>query len=206
MSEENKINKPVIDTRKMLYVDYDGVIYDTITALAELYNEDFKYYEDFQPASVSNLHKYDMSDMCPLATHEQIIHYFSTAHLYNNYHARLLNSNIVNALTKMGYTLTCVTIGTIANLRIKQQWLNQLSLQNLVGFNENTEDKSEFDMSDGILIDDSWKNLVTSNAKYKIHFGTTKDWDKEFEAMAITDDYIQCDDWAEIFNTLGELE
>lgn len=31
-----------------LFVDFDGVIVNTITAICDLYNEDFKYYNDYK--------------------------------------------------------------------------------------------------------------------------------------------------------------
>lgn len=38
----------MINIRK-LYIDFDGCVVNTIAAICQMYNEDFKYYKDFKP-------------------------------------------------------------------------------------------------------------------------------------------------------------
>ena len=46
-------------------------------------------------------------------------------------------------------------------------------------------DKSHIDMSDSIFIDDSYKNLATSNAKEKICFGDKYSWNEQWEGKRL---------------------
>ena len=57
-------------------------------------------------------------------------------------------------------------------------------------------DKSHIDMSDGIFIDDSVNNLITSNAELKICFGDEYDWNKNWNG-------IRCANWCDIWRLIG---
>ena len=57
------------------------------------------------------------------------------------------------------------------------------------------DDKSCIDMGDGILIDDSAKNLEQSNASLKICFGDIYEWNKTWNG-------IRLKNWMDIRNYL----
>ena len=47
------------------------------------------------------------------------------------------------------------------------------------------KDKSEIDMTDGIFIDDSYNNLITSNATEKICFGDVYSWNEKWNGKRL---------------------
>lgn len=52
-------------------------------------------------------------------------------------------------------------------------------------------DKSHIDMQDGIFIDDSYNNLITSNAMFNICFGDEYVWNKNWKG-------VRCNNWYDI--------
>ena len=54
---------------------------------------------------------------------------------------------------------------------------------------KHTEKDEYIDMSDGLFIDDSAKNLITSNAKENICFGEIYSWNKEWTGKRMNNWY-----------------
>lgn len=52
-------------------------------------------------------------------------------------------------------------------------------------------DKSHIDMQDGIFIDDSYNNLITSNAMFNICFGDKYVWNKNWKG-------VRCNNWHDV--------
>ena len=73
-----------------------------------------------------------------------------------------------------------------------------------------TADKSQYNMSGGILIDDSWKMLASSNADFKIHFGKTYEWDKGYKDACLSGkhyaEYLDCTTWEDVRIALAQIE
>lgn len=99
------------------------------------------------------------------------------------------------------YEITIVSCGYSPNLRAKELWIKEhLPYCKFIGVNfKEYSDKSHIDMSDGIFIDDSFKNLETSNAKYKICFGDEYEWNKD-------NTYIRLYNWNDVDNYISQLE
>lgn len=53
-------------------------------------------------------------------------------------------------------------------------------------------------MSNGIFIDDSYNNLITSNAMINICFGDIYTWNKDWQG-------IRCKNWHDVNDFLGGL-
>ena len=70
--------------KRILYVDFDGVIVDSIKAICDLYNEDFSYYSDFKPVDPNDVLTYDFSE-CNCASKEIIDWYFNTPRFFEKY-------------------------------------------------------------------------------------------------------------------------
>ena len=75
----------------------------------------------------------------------------------------------------------------------KEEWIKKrFPNVEFIGVNlKEHSDKSHIDMSDGLFIDDSAINLVTSNAKETICFGRTYSWNKDWTGKRLQN-------WAEI--------
>ena len=81
------------------------------------------------------------------------------------------------------FDIKVVSIGTRENLIGKQLWmLKNMPYAKLIPvLIGEDEDKSDVDMSDGILFDDSISNLISCNAKYKVCFGEEYSWNKDWD-------------------------
>jgi 5'(3')-deoxyribonucleotidase len=101
---------------------------------------------------------------------------------------------------KDNFQIIIVSCGYIPNLKGKEIWCKEhLPYTDFVGVNfEEYSDKSHIDMSDGIFIDDSMNNLVTSNAKHKICFGDIYDWNKNWDGK-------RCFNWYELEAHIGDF-
>lgn len=69
-----------------------------------------------------------------------------------------------------------------------------------VDWNEHS-DKSHIDMSDGIFIDDSTKNLSTSNARHRILFGEEKGWNRDNKGQ-----FGRCENWLKVYAKILDIQ
>lgn len=99
------------------------------------------------------------------------------------------------------YEITIVSSGYSPNLVAKELWINKhLPYCNFIGVNlKEYKDKSHINMQDGIFIDDSMQNLVTSNAILNICFGDDYEWNKNWQG-------IRCRNWMDVGNCLTKLK
>lgn len=184
---------------KKIYIDFDGVIVNTIKTICDLYNEDFKYYKDFVPVRWWNISTWDFSE-CNCATSEYIDTYFNQQRFFNKLTYMDWAKEILEELSKT-WNITIVSLGYSPNLLGKELWIKKnLPFCEFVGVNFKTHsNKSHIDMSDGVFIDDSVNNLITSNAKYKICFGDEYVWNKDWTGK-------RCHNWIELESILKEVD
>lgn len=180
---------------KTLYMDFDGVIVDTIKAIVTLYNQDFQYYKKFKPVNWWEVNTWDFEE-CNCADKKILNSYFNMPKFFN-----LLGfmEHAPETIFRMkhAFHLVVVSMGYRPNLVGKKLWMEEnLPFAEFIGVNmKKYVDKRHIDMSDGIFVDDSAKNLETSNAKYKILFGDEYPWNKNWKGK-------RCYNWAELENYL----
>lgn len=176
---------------KTLYIDFDGVIINTIETIVSLYNEDFQYYKGFKTVNWWGVNTWDFEE-CSCASKKYINSYFNTPRFFNK--ASLLEGawDVLNQM-KDDFHLVIVSMGYRPNLVGKRLWIEKnLPFVDFIGVNmKKYPDKRHIDMSDGIFIDDSSKNLATSNAKYKVLFGDVYPWNEGWEGK-------RCFNWTEL--------
>lgn len=182
---------------KKLYIDFDGVIVDTIRRITELYNEDYMYYDDFEPISPGQIKTWDFDELF-LASRKTINLYFNQPRFFNS--DLMIMTGAINYIQKLklnGYEIVVVSLGQRPNLRQKKRWINQnLDYNEFIGVDISVHsNKDHIDMSDGIFIDDMTNNLNNSNAAHKICFGKEYVWNKDW-----TGD--RCYNWEEVYNKL----
>ena len=106
-----------------------------------------------------------------------------------------MRSTWIRAINELSeyYTIKIVSHGYSPNLKQKEKWIEKKFPDvEFIGVNlKEHSDKSHIDMSDGLFIDDSAINLVTSNAKETICFGRTYSWNKDWTGKRLQN-------WAEI--------
>ena len=174
-----------------LFIDFDGCIVNTIKAICDLYNEDFKYYKKFIPIKWWEVNTWDFAE-CNCTTPEYINTYFNQPRFFERVEYMDWAKNILDELSEK-YDITIVSSGYSPNLKAKEIWIkNNLPYCNFVGVNlKKYKDKSHIDMSKGIFVDDSMSNLTTSNAKIKICFGEVYPWNENWNG-------IRCYNWHEL--------
>lgn len=175
-----------MDNIKTLYLDFDGVIVNTIKSIVGLYNEDFQYYKDFKPVEWSSIESWWFKE-CSLASEDTINGYFNTPRFFENIEFMPWAESVINDL-KQYYKIKVVSMGCQPNLYGKELWLNShFSDIEFVGieFDGHDNDKSQIDMSDGLLLDDRYDNLATSNAYMKVCFGDEYDWNWKWDGERV---------------------
>ena len=185
-----------------IYIDFDGVIVDTIAAIVELYNDDFRYYKGFKEIKPEDIHTYGFEE-CTCASKEIINTYFNTLRFFRNLEMMPKAWDSIWDLTH-DFSVQVVSHGYSPNLAIKKEWVN-IELCYGVDFRginlKQHSDKSCVDMSNGIFIDDKLKNLETSNAAHKILFGKEYEWNRGYDPEKIH----RCYDWDETMKTIKEI-
>ena len=187
---------------KKIYIDFDGVIVNTIRKIVDLYNEDFVAYKKYEPVNWVDINTWDFKEL-QAATREQINHYFNQPRFFMNLEIMPLAINIIDSLS-INNDVIIVSSGYSPNLILKEKWCKEHFLQSVkfrgVNLKEHS-DKSHIDMSNGIFIDDSMNNLTTSNADIKICFGDIYEWNKDWNG-------VRCFNWTDVQDYLklkGEI-
>ena len=120
------------------------------------------------------------------------------------------------------FDFVIVSHGNAPNLKLKKMWidkklklfLNDTKMLNqgkvdFIGVDfKDHNDKSHIDMSDGIFVEDTYDNLLTSNAKYKIVFGEQYPWNIDNEvnhATGLSESYTRCKNWMELYQEITRI-
>ena len=153
---------------------------DTISVIASLYNEDFKYYSDFEYILPEQINTWDFAE-CKCASSEYINTYFNQQRFFDRLEFMPSAYGTVREMA-INNEVIIVSSGYNPNLRAKEIFCREhLPFCKFIGVNlKQYEDKSHIDMSGGVFIDDSANNLMTSNADIKICFGDLYPWNKDW--------------------------
>ena len=179
--------------KQKLFLDFDGVIVDSVKAYCDLYNEEFKVYKNFNKANYKKVNKWNFSDQCPLAV-SYIENMFSSYKFFDL--LKLMDNNTIQIIKELQnkYKVIVCSIGTPENISYKASWIKDiLNIDDMILIAKNNAaiGKSIIDMSESIIIDDHEDNLITSNANMKICFGETKSWNKNWKG-------IRVNNWSEL--------
>ena len=184
-----------------LYVDFDGTIVDTIGRVCELYNEDYSYYDNFEPVVSDEIKTWDFNELV-LSNRKIINMYFTQPRFFHDglkpYHHAC---EVLNKIHENGDTIVVVSAGTTPNLKLKKAWLrNHIQFDDFIGVDfSNYKNKNHINMKDGILIDDMSMNLKGSSAMKTICFGREYDWNNDWKGT-------RCYTWDEVYEHLkGEI-
>lgn len=177
--------------KKKIFVDFDGVIVNTIASICETYNEDFKYYEDFTPVKWWEVDTWNFEE-CECASTEYINTYFNQQRFFDRLTYMDWAKETLDELQE-DFDITIVSSGYPPNLKAKEIWIQEnLPYCKFIGVNlEEHIDKRFVNMQDGIFIDDSAMNLVTSNALVNICFGEEYSWNRNWTGF-------RCKNWNDV--------
>ena len=180
--------------RKKLFLDFDGVIANTIEGITSLYNEDFAAYPDYQYVPWWRVETWCFKE-CNCATPDYIDHYFNQQRFFERLNFMPWAKEVISILCKV-YNVTIVSHGYSPNLLLKEAWIKaRFPDIKFIGVDlYKHSDKSCVDMYGGIFIDDNANNLKTSNAQYKFCFGDLYEWNKDWYGERLynwTDVYLK---------------
>lgn len=184
-----------------LYIDFDGCLVDTISAIVSIYNEDYCAYKKFKPIKPEDINTWNFEE-CNCASDSSINQYFNTPRFFERLEF-MPNAKTIIWLLSYNYDISIVSHGYSPNLKLKEIWIKEHlpSCINFIGVNlKEHDDKSCVDMSDGIFIEDNTKNLHSSNAFKKIVYGKSYPWNKDDAG------FIRCYDWIDIYHVIENME
>lgn len=170
-----------------IMIDFDGCIVNTIAVITKLYNEDFKYYKDFQPVDWREVNTWDFEEL-RCASKDYINTYFNQPRFFDSLEYMPLAKLVLDVLHNAGHKIIIVSAGYSPNLKGKEKWIKKnIPYAEFIGVNlKEHKDKSHVDMSGCIFIDDSSNNLLTSNALMNICFGEVYKWNEDWQGFRVS--------------------
>ncbi len=173
----------MLEDKKRLFIDFDGVIVNTIKRICDLYNYDFVCYPspkvNWKDIKTLNF------DECTGMTKELMNIYFDSPRFFEELEFMPF-AELVIKMMKNCYEIVIVSKGFSANLLLKSEWVHENIGAKFIGIGEDIS-KSEVDMAGGIFIDDKKDNLEESNADVKILFGRSYPWNEGWTGEHIKD-------------------
>lgn len=169
-----------------IYIDMDGVIINSIKAICDLYDIDFRSHQDYRKVNWSEINTWNFNEL-HLATNDHINSYFDDDRFFDRVNFMENAFEIISFLSKE-YDINIVTMGSEDNLKKKEHWLsyNLPCISEFIGVDlSQYKDKSHINMSNGIFIDDCSNNLQTSNCKLPILYGDTYVWNKDWNGIRL---------------------
>jgi 5'(3')-deoxyribonucleotidase len=157
---------------------------------------DYKSAKGYKKIHWTEINSWNFEELT-LASKEQINNYFDDSRFFEVLEFMENAKEIIEELSNTYYIVVC-TMGTQANLKLKQDWLtkNLPCVDEFIGVDINEfKDKSHIDMSGSIFVDDCSCNIETSNAECKILYGDIYEWNKEYKGKRYWN-------WTEIYKYL----
>ena len=202
--EISKIIERIEKPRTKIFIDLDCTVFNTVEQIVRMYDEDFCYYSDYEKINWKDVRTWNFTEL-KAAKPEQIDVYFNQKRFFYGVEMYDDARDIIWELS-YDYDIVFVSHGFSPNLRLKAEWVKiNFSFAEFIGVNlKEHEDKACVDMSDGIFIDDKASNLESSNAKYKICFGETYEWNEGYKAD--NKNTFIARDWKEVMKCIKKIE
>jgi len=179
-----------------LFIDFDGTIISSISTYCKTYNHLFRNELNFKEANPKLVKQYNMKDECPLV--DSPLYIFNQPYFFKHIEFMPDAEEVIKQLCKKYLTIIC-SIGTYENIALKSKFIqeNMFYINDAVLIiNQGCEmNKQIVNMGNSIFLDDVESNLYSTNAKTKILFGETYDWNKNWTGN-------RCLNWLEVANRL----
>lgn len=176
---------------KKIFIDLDGVVFDTIECICNIYNKDFKYYNDFKPVHGYEIETWNFTEL-NCASLETINSYFNQPRFFKQVKTMPWAKDIIRILA-VDYNIIFISMGDYPNLIQKEKWVKEnFPYSKFIGVNmKKHNNKAHINMNKAVFIDDSANNLYTSNAKYRICFGDKYEWNEHWDGE-------RCMNWMDV--------
>ena len=183
-----------------IIIDLDGVVFQTISTITCLYNEDHLFYKDFQPINPDDVNTWDFEEL-NLEPPEYIDKYFNQPRFFEKLELMRSAKWIINKLHQFGHNIIFCSSGSYPNLQLKRRWIaKHFSYADFIPVNlDEHKDKSHLDFSDCVFIDDVAANLETSNAPMCICFGKVYPWNKDWKGLRL-------ESWEEVYEWISTAD
>ena len=165
-----------------IYLDVDGVLIHSCQAICDILNEDRG--TNFTGDQVLS---WNFKEICPDLTDADIELLFADDRFFE--YVKWIDG-AREFINRHEDNITIVTKGTYRNIFRKTLFFNYYDMKVIIKGLPLDASKGEIDMSDGLFIDDCTKNLVESNAKYKVQFceyddglNEQREWIKGFDGL-----------------------
>lgn len=178
-----------------LFLDFDQTIVNAVEAYCETYNNIYAHCHGFEYAEWEKIKRWDLTDQCPMHTEPETL--FASWLFFELLNPMDDNTFEMLEEIKEFCDITICTIGTPENIIRKTQWIvDNLGISDMILLSQEkiTMDKSVVNMEGAVFVDDSYKNLLSSNADFKICFGTTE-WNKDWSGCRV-------DNWSQLCSVL----
>lgn len=186
--------------KRKLFFDVDNTITNSTKRFVDIYNQIYNADADW-----TKCYRWDYSDICPLLEDAETI--FAREDFYKGieFTDRYIRS-VIGMLHLEKFDINFITIGTKENLKYKKLWLNKnfpfVNKNNYFLLEKTSMGKEEIPMQNGILIDDNYINLLTSNADLKICMHKETEWNKGVERSG----FVRLHNSLELFKYIIELK
>ena len=165
-----------------IYLDVDGVLIHSCQAVCDILNEDRG--TNFTGDQVLS---WNFKEICPDLNDADIELLFADDRFFK--YVKWIDG-AKEFIKSHQNNITIVTKGTYQNIFRKTLFFNEYNINVVIKGLPLEMSKRNIDMSDGLFIDDCTKNLVESNAKYKIQFceyndglNEQREWIKGFDGL-----------------------
>lgn len=171
-----------INNIQKIYLDVDGVVFHSCQAMCDILNKAYG-----TNVKGSDILSWNFKEICPNLTDEEIEMLFSNSTFFQC--VRFIEG-AMSFLNEYQDKIVLVTKGIAENIYLKHKYFQAFDFNiPICGLPLDTS-KGLINMSDGLLIDDSTKNLNESNAKYKIqfleyndHMNDKREWTKDWYGL-----------------------
>lgn len=191
----------IVNSKKTIYVDFDGTIVNSIKAIVDLYNYDFQHYPWFEKIKWQDVETWGFEELRGI-TPDDASNYFQQQRFFDKLEFMPYAKETLEELSKE-FDIKIVSFGYAANLKAKAIWISKnIPYAEFIPLNfDDYEDKSHIDMRNSIFIDDNNKYLSTSNAGMKICFGAEYPWNADYREDEENGNFL-CLDWDEVRSLL----
>ena len=104
------------------FVDYDGTLMNSIKAITDTYNEDFRHYKKFKPIHWTDIETWDFQEL-NCTTPEYINYYFNQPRFFERIEYMPWAREALEEMRKDG-EIFIVSAGYSPNLSLKASWIN----------------------------------------------------------------------------------
>ena len=184
--------------KRNLYLDFDNCIVNTIKRVVDMYNNEFKNHKDYKHINWTDIQTFDFKELS-CANKKYINTYFNSYEFFEGLEFMENAEEIILELSNR-FNIVIVSFGDKKNIEYKKEWISRyMPYAQFVPCSFEHKDKSHIDMSDGIFIDDEYRNLNTSNSFLRICYGECYEWNKRWEGIRLTN-WTEVRDFLKLFS------